>query len=89
MPCNSAGKLVTKGEIMKISTGTLTRTVLLVLALVNQLLYIAGHSPIPIADEVVIEFISTGAVIVTSVYAWWKNNSFTQKAIKADEILRG
>lgn len=73
----------------KISSGTITRTVLLILALGNQILTITGHSPIPIADEVVIEFISTGAVIVTSLIAFWKNNSFTQKAIAADKILRG
>lgn len=73
----------------KITSGTITRTILLILALANQVLTITGHSPIPIADEVVTEFIATGAVIVTSIYAWWKNNSFTQKAIAADKVLRG
>lgn len=73
---------------MKITTGTLTRTILLALALINQLLTIIGYSPIPIADESLTELIATGAVIATSVLAWWKNNSFSKDAIKADEYLR-
>ncbi len=72
----------------KISTGTVIRTVLLGLALVNQLFTITGHSPIPIDDEVITEFISTGATILFAAIAWWKNNSFTQKAIEADKVLK-
>ena len=67
------------------SKATIIRTVILVLAIANNALAIAGKSPLPIDDEMVTEVISfaftTGAAIVT----WWKNNSFTQKAIEADE----
>ena len=80
--------VIRKESKMKISTGTIVRTVILMLALVNQVLTIAGHSPIPIADEVVTEFIATGALIITSLIAWWKNNSFTQKAITADKTFK-
>lgn len=73
---------------MKISTGTITRTVLLLLALANQILCIFGLSPIPVEDETVIEFITTGAVIITSVIAFWKNNSFTKEAIQADGEMK-
>lgn len=71
----------------KISTGTITRTILLALALINQLLVVSGNSPIPIADEVVAEFIASGATIIMAIIAFWKNNSFTKEAIEADEQM--
>ena len=72
---------------MKITAGTAARTIILALALVNQALSITGHNVIPIENEVITEFVSLGFTIVASVAAWWKNNSFTKKAIKADEYL--
>lgn len=73
---------------MKVSTGTITRTIILALALINQVLTMAGHSPIPIADETVTELIATSATVITALIAWWKNNSFTQAAIQADETMK-
>ena len=70
-----------------ITTGTIVRTVLLVLALVNQLLCVMGISPIPIDDEVLTQAITTGATIIIAVVTWWKNNSFTQAAIIADKEM--
>lgn len=71
----------------KIKLDTIIRTVCLVLALVNQGLTMAGHSLLPITDEQVTELITLVCTIVASVWAWWKNNSFTQAAITADEIM--
>ena len=73
---------------MTISAGTIARTIILVLALVNQILTAMGHSVINISDESINTLISTGFTIVTAVIAWWKNNSFTQSALKADEVMR-
>ncbi len=73
---------------MTISAGTIARTIILVLALINQLLTATGHSVINISDESINTLISTGFTIVTAVIAWWKNNSFTQSALKADEVMR-
>lgn len=73
---------------MKISTGTITRTVILALALINQVLTISGHSPLQIEDEAVTELIATSATIITATIAWYKNNSFSQEAIKADAKLK-
>ncbi len=73
---------------MNITSGTIARTIILVLALVNQLLTAMGHSVINISDESINTLISTGFTIVTAVIAWWKNNSFTQSALKADEVMR-
>ena len=73
---------------MNITAGTIARTIILVLALVNQLLTATGHSVINISDESINTLISTGFTIVTAIVAWWKNNSFTQSALKADEVMR-
>lgn len=72
---------------MKITKGTLIRTVILLLALINQVLAICGVSPLNIADDDVSTVVSTLWTIVSAIVAWWKNNSFTQDAISADEYL--
>lgn len=74
---------------MKISTGTIIRTICLGLALINQILVATGHSVIPIDDETVNLLVSTLATVITSIIAWWKNNSFTKCAIDADNYLEG
>lgn len=71
----------------KVEVGTIIRTICLVLALVNQGLTMAGHAVLPINDEQVNQFVTLIATIVASVWAWWKNNSFTQAALTADEIM--
>ncbi len=72
---------------MKITKGTIIRTIILLLALVNQILAICGISPIPIDDDTATNVISTLWTTIASVVAWWKNNSFTQDAISADTYL--
>lgn len=73
---------------MTIGAGTIARTIILALALLNQILTATGHSVINISDESINTLISTGFTIVTAIVAWWKNNSFTQSALKADEVMR-
>ena len=73
---------------MNITSGTIARTIILILAIVNQILTATGHNVINISDESVNTLISTGFTIVTAIVAWWKNNSFTQSALKADEVMR-
>lgn len=71
-----------------VSKGTIIRTACLVLAIVNNALAIVGKSPLPIDDVMLTEVISFVFTVVTSVLAWWKNNSFTLPAIKADEYMK-
>ena len=70
---------------MKISSGTIARTVVLVLALVNQVLSMLGYKIIPIEDEQVNDFITMLFTIGSALAAWWKNNSFTEAAIEGDK----
>lgn len=72
---------------MKPTKGTIIRTACLILALINNVLAIAGKSPLPIDDAVVTEVVSFIFTAAASLTAWWKNNSFTKKAIEADNYL--
>lgn len=72
---------------MKVKTETIVRTVILALALVNQLLSATEHAVLPIQDEQAETLITTGATILASLWAWWKNNSFTREAIAADNHM--
>lgn len=69
-----------------IKADTIIRTVLLVLALVNQALTITGHAVLPISDEQVTELLSLALTVGASLWAWWKNNSFTQAALEGDAV---
>lgn len=72
---------------MKIKTETIVRTVVLTMALINQILTSTGHSVIPVTDEQVTELLTLVFTIGASLWAWWKNNSFTKNAIEADMVL--
>ena len=72
----------------KITAGTVARTVILAIALINQLLTAAGKSALPIEDETVTQFVSCAFTIGAAVVGFWKNNSFTKAAIMADTDLK-
>lgn len=71
-----------------ISTGTIVRTLCLILALANQLLSAFGKSLLPI-DNAQLEQLVTGLItVVAALVNWWENNSFTQEALAADELYK-
>ena len=69
----------------KISAGTIARTAVLALALINQILSSTGHAVLPIESEQVEQLISTGFTVAASLVSWWNNNSFTQAALEGDK----
>ena len=73
---------------MKITAGTIARTIVLVLALINQILSASGHAVLPIEDAQIETLVSTAFTVITAIVAWWKNNSFTKAAIKADSVMK-
>lgn len=75
-------------EKTKVTKGTIIRTAVLALAIINNALAIFGKSPIPLDDQTITEVISFAFTTGAAFAAWWKNNSFTQKAIEADKNLR-
>ena len=70
-----------------IEKGTVIRSIVLALALINQLLIACGKSPIEIGEEDITILVSTIATVASAIWAWWKNNSFTKNAIRADKFL--
>lgn len=70
-----------------VKTETIIRTVCLIIALINQLLIGIGKQPIPIEDKEIYNLVSTIVTIVIAMRCWWKNNSFTLPAIKADMYM--
>lgn len=72
---------------MKVKTETIIRTIVLILALANNVLAIYGKEKIPITENEVYQLITQIVTICTALWTWWKNNSFTQPAIKADEYM--
>jgi SPP1 family holin len=67
-------------ETRKISAGTVTRLVLLVIALINSGLQLAGYETIPVNEASIGEFISLAFLGATSLWAYWKNNDITKSA---------
>ena len=69
---------------MKPSKGTITRTIVLILTIINSFLAIFGKSPLPIDSETVTQVVSFIFTTAAALVAWWKNNSFTKEAIEGD-----
>lgn len=72
----------------QIKADTVARTICLALAIVNQVLAVAGKEILPFGEDDIYQVCSLIATIITSGIAWWKNNSFTQAALTADETLK-
>ncbi len=75
--------------------GTVVRTVLLLLALLNQTLLMFGKSPLNIQEDQVSQLADTlyaagSAVftIITTAAAWFKNNYVTAKGKKQQALLK-
>ena len=71
-----------------IKADTIARTIVLALALINQVLAIVGKDVLPFTEDNVYQICTLIATLITSGIAWWKNNSFTQAAIEADELKK-
>ena len=71
----------------KTDVGTITRTILIIIALINQGLLIAGKNPLPFEDDQIAQVISFGFTAVTAMIAWWKNNNFSHEAKEAQKYL--
>ncbi|MTD40419.1 phage holin [Erwinia sp. CPCC 100877] len=72
----------------QLSADTVARTIILLLALLNQLLAILGKGTLDIVEDTVYQVVSLLFTIISAVISWWKNNSFTSAAIQADDFLK-
>ncbi|MDR4249038.1 phage holin [Bacillus pumilus] len=75
--------------------GTVIRTVLLLIALINQGLIMFGKAPLPLDEEsvnnladVLYVAFSTLFTTIMTLITWFKNNYVTSKGQKQKEILK-
>lgn len=61
------------------------RGIILAVTLINAILTAAGKNPIPFDESAVTEVISYIISGLAAVWAWWKNNNVTEKAIERDK----
>lgn len=78
----------TEIEVGKVDAGTIARTIVLGLGLLNMILAQLGFVPLDIADSQVYQAVSDIVVIGGAIFAWWKNNPFTKNAKIAQETLK-
>jgi len=66
---------------------TLTRTIVLVLALANQFLVTFGLNPIPGAEALWGEIITAVLTFAAAAWAWFKNNYVTFRGKQQKQVL--
>lgn len=73
---------------MKTSKSTIVRTLLAIIVLVNIVLERLGIDILPTDEYTITLLLELGIEIAILVIGFWKNNSFTENAKKADEYLK-
>lgn len=73
---------------MKTKKDTIVRAILILLVLVNSVLEKLGLDIIPTDENFIAMFVETVIEIAIIIVGFWKNNSFSEAAIKADEFLK-
>ena len=71
-----------------IKKSTIVRTILLLIVLINLVLKAFGVNLIPIDENMIYNIVELLIEVAVIIVAFWKNNSFSKKAIKADEFLQ-
>lgn len=66
---------------------TIARTIVAAIALLNAVMVMIGKTPLDLDENTIYVVCSGVAVIITTIWAWWKNNSFTKAAIIADDYM--
>lgn len=70
-----------------VSKQTWVRTIVLILALVNQALVMFGVTDNEVELETWTRYATYIFTVISAVWSWWKNNSFTAKAQEADNLI--
>ena len=73
---------------MKITKSTIARLILFLIVIANFVLEKFGVDLIPTNEVAILAFVETGIEVAIIAVGFWKNNSFSENAIKADEFLR-
>ena len=73
---------------MKVSKSTIVRLIAVLLVIINLILKAFGKSPIEADEGTITSIVEALLEIAVIAVAFWKNNSFSEAAIKADEFLQ-
>lgn len=73
---------------MKVKKETWIRTIITFIALVNSVLIMLNKNPLPYSEDEMYVGISGIFTVLTTLWSWWKNNSFTAPALLADEYFK-
>ena len=71
-----------------ISKGTIVRTIMLVILIINLILKACGKPLIDVEEGTLFYWLEVILEIAVIITTFWKNNSFSKAAIKADEFLK-
>jgi SPP1 family holin len=72
---------------VEVQRDTWVRTIVLIFTLLNQLLVSMNYNPLPWSEDRAYEYVSSFATVAVSIWTYWKNNSWTKPAIRADRYL--
>lgn len=73
---------------LKLDAGTITRTIVLLLTMVNAVLALLGKDKIPFTENGIYEAVTVITTLGATIWAWWKNNAFTHNARKAEKYRK-
>lgn len=77
-------------NLKEVSKATWVRMIALFLVLINQIsVSFLGFELLPFGEEQIYEGVSVVVLVIVTIWTSWKNNSFTEKAQKADKHLKG
>lgn len=72
----------------QITKGTIVRTIMFAIVVINMILKAVGIEVISVDESQVYEFVEMIISALILILGFWKNNSFTKNARKADEYLK-
>lgn len=73
---------------MKISKGTIVRTIMLLIVIINLILKQLGYDLINVSENEILSVLEMIIELAVIIVSFWKNNSYSKNAIKADEFLK-
>lgn len=78
-----------KNFISKIDPKGAASLAVLFLALINQFLAVGGQSPLPISNDDLSGWVSTGLTGVVALYGWFSNRQLTKSAPDKTNVTSG
>lgn len=66
---------------------TIIRTIVLVIAIINNILTLLGKNPFPYTADEIENAVAIIFTVLATLWAWWKNNSFTLPARLGDQEM--